>query len=48
MDKETKDILLILLAFFVPLMLTVWYDKGMTHELERQKIELLAKGCGNE
>ena len=48
MDKDIKFIAMILTAFFLSSMATVWYDMGMTHELERQKIEFLAKGCSDE
>ena len=46
MDKDIKFIAMILTAFFLSSMVAYCYDMGMTHELERQKLELLAKGCG--
>lgn len=48
MDKDTKFIVMILTAFFISTMTAHCYDMGITHELERQKIELLEKECGDE
>lgn len=46
MDKDIKSALIIIGAFFMCLTIGAFYDMGVKHQMERQKIELLQKECG--